>query len=152
MTEPTIKAWRPIESCRLLNTRVFAVDAHRRASEVTGREGEFYVLEAPDWINVVALTEDGEIVLVEQYRHGTRHNTLEIPGGMVDPEDESPLAAARRELLEETGYASEMWEEIGVVEPNPAILSNRCFTYLATGARRIADPTPDGHEEIRVVL
>jgi 8-oxo-dGTP pyrophosphatase MutT (NUDIX family) len=152
MSEIRIRSWRAIDTRRLLETRVFSVDAHRRASRETGREGEFYVLEAPDWINVVAVTDEDEIVLVEQYRHGTRHNTLEIPGGMVDPEDADPLAAARRELLEETGYASESWRHIGTVEPNPAIMSNRCFTYLATGARRIAEPSPDGHEEIRVVL
>ena len=102
--------------------------------------------------NVVAVTEDRHLVLVEQYRHGVERTTLEIPGGMVDPEDPSPEAAARRELLEETGYAAETWLHIGTVDPNPAIQSNRCHTFLAVAARRVAEPSPDGLEELRVLL
>ncbi len=148
----TIKPWRHLGTRRIAETRVFTVDAHRRASAETGREAEFYVLDAVDWVNVVAVTTENEIVLVEQYRHGVERVSLEIPGGMIDPEDATPEIAARRELLEETGYASDRWSLIGTVDPNPAIQSNRCFTYLAEHARRVAEPAPDGLEEIRVVL
>jgi 8-oxo-dGTP pyrophosphatase MutT (NUDIX family) len=147
-----IEDWLHLGTKRLASTRVFNLDVHRRASAATGREGEFYVLDAPDWTNVVAITESGEIVLVEQYRHGTLHTTLEIPGGMVDPEDGDAETAARRELLEETGYGGGIWRLAGTVEPNPAILSNRCYTYVATGVRKIAEPTPDEHEELAVRL
>jgi 8-oxo-dGTP pyrophosphatase MutT (NUDIX family) len=147
-----VRPWRHLSTRRLAATSVFALDAHRRASEETGREAEFYVLDAPDWVNVVATTDDGRIVLVEQYRQGVERVTLEIPGGMVDPEDGGPEAAARRELLEETGFAAERWTHIGTVDPNPAIQANRCYTYWAEGARRVAAPAPDGNEEIRVVL
>ena len=147
-----IKPWRHISSRVLARTRIFTLNAHTRSSAETGREAEYYVLDSVDWINVVAITEDRHIVLVEQYRQGTQHTTLEIPGGMVDPEDESPQAAARRELLEETGYASDSWSHIGVVEPNPATHSNRCFTYLALNAKQIAPPTPEGLEELELIL
>jgi ADP-ribose diphosphatase len=147
-----VRPWRHLSTRRLADTPVFALDAHRRRSQETGREAEFYVFEAPDWVNVVALTDNGRIVLVEQYRHGVERTTLEIPGGMVDATDESPEAAARRELLEETGYAADRWRHIGTVDPNPAIQSNRCHTFLAEGARRIAEPAPEGNEEIRVLV
>jgi len=126
--------------------------AHRRASGETGREAEFYVLDSGDWVNVVAVTADDRIVLVEQYRHGVGRATVEIPGGMVDPEDASPENAARRELLEETGFESDDWRLIGVVDPNPATHSNRCFTFLAAGAVRTREPEPDAHEELEVLL
>jgi 8-oxo-dGTP pyrophosphatase MutT (NUDIX family) len=147
-----VRPWRHLSSRRLATTCVFGLDGHLRRSEETGREAEFYVLDAPDWVNVVAVTDDDRIVLVEQYRQGVERVTLEIPGGMVDPGDTSPEEAARRELLEETGFASDRWTHIGTVDPNPAIQSNRCFTYLAEDARRVAEPTPDGNEELRVVL
>ena len=103
-------------------------------------------------MNVIAVTEDGKVVLVRQYRHGTGEVTLEIPGGAVEKDDRSPLLAARRELLEETGFAAKRWRRLGVVHPNPAILSNACTTYLAEGARRVADPTPDAGEDLTVEL
>ncbi len=103
-------------------------------------------------MNVVALTEDGKAVLVKQFRQGTRETTLEIPGGAVDPGDRSPLAAARRELREETGYAARRWTRIGLVEPNPAFQTNACTTFLAEGCRRAGEPDPDEGEELDVVL
>jgi 8-oxo-dGTP pyrophosphatase MutT (NUDIX family) len=148
----TIKPWRHLSTRRLAATPIFGLDVHRRASAETGREGDFYVLDAPNWVNVVAVTDDRRVVLVEQYRQGVERTTIEIPGGMVDPDDASPEAAARRELLEETGFASDRWLHIGTVDPNPAIQSNRCFTFLADSARRISEPTPDGNEEIRVLV
>jgi ADP-ribose pyrophosphatase len=147
-----IKRWLHLETRMLATTPVFNLHAHRRASQQSGREAEFYVLDASDWVNVVATTPDDKIVLVEQYRHGVERATLEIPGGMVDPGDTSPEEAARRELLEETGFAADRWRLIGAVDPNPAIQSNRCYTFLAEGATRVAEPSPDGLEEIRVVL
>jgi 8-oxo-dGTP pyrophosphatase MutT (NUDIX family) len=110
------------------------------------------VLEAPDWVNVVAVTAAGEIVLVRQFRHGTGEATLEIPGGAVDPTDRSPLEAAKRELREETGYAARRWTRIGVVDPNPAFQTNACTTFLAEGACRAGDADPDEGEELEVLL
>lgn len=147
-----IKHWKHLTTRTLATTPIFTVNAHRRVSQESGREGEFYVLDAGDWVNVVAVTRDHQVVLVEQYRHGVLRTTLEIPGGMIDAEDASPEHAGRRELLEETGYASDSWRHIGTVDPNPAIQSNRCFTFLALDAEKVAEPTPDGNEEIRLVL
>ncbi len=101
---------------------------------------------------MVAVTDDRKVVLVRQFRHGTRETTLEIPGGAVDPEDRSPLAAARRELREETGYEARRWRRLGVVEPNPAIQSNLTWTFLAEGAHRAGAADPDPGEELDVVL
>lgn len=147
-----IKHWTHRSTRTLADTPIFKLNAHVRVSQETGREGEFYVLDAGDWVNVVAITRDDRMVLVEQYRHGVLRTTLEIPGGMIDAEDATPEIAGRRELLEETGFASERWRHIGTVDPNPAIQSNRCFTFLALDAEQIAEPTPDGNEEIRVVV
>ena len=130
----------------LLKTRVFAVRALRRQSPRDGTHHDFWVIDPPDWVNIVALTEDNQLVLVEQWRHGSRTVTLEIPGGMVDP-GEASEQAARRELLEETGYASDDWQWLGEVLPNPAIQSNRCATWLARNCRLVADTHFDTTEE-----
>jgi 8-oxo-dGTP pyrophosphatase MutT (NUDIX family) len=106
-------------------------------------------VETPDWVNVIAVTDKGNVALIRQYRHGTREVTVEIPGGMVE-QNEPPLQAARRELAEETGYTAEHWEQIGVVEPNPAFQTNRTYTFLARQARRTTEPRPDPNEEIEV--
>lgn len=144
--------WPTLSRSRLADCRVFTVDSVRRRAPHTGREHEVFVIDAADWVNVVALTPDERVVLVRQFRHGIAEATCEIPGGMVDPEDSDPLAAARRELLEETGHASETWETLGVVTPNPAIQSNRCHTFLARDARRVQDPRPSPGEDLSVEL
>jgi 8-oxo-dGTP pyrophosphatase MutT (NUDIX family) len=112
----------------------------------------FHVLEAGAWVNIVALTPDDEVVLVRQYRHGVAEDSLEVPGGLVDPGDDDPAQAAARELLEETGYAGAPLEPIGTVSSNPAILTNRTFSFLTRDARRIAEPAPDEHEDLVVEL
>jgi 8-oxo-dGTP pyrophosphatase MutT (NUDIX family) len=112
----------------------------------------YYVLEAPDWVNIIALTPAGEVVLVRQYRHGVRQSSLEIPGGMIDPVDSGPAAAAARELAEETGYRGAELEPLLVVTSNPAILSNRTHSFVTRDAIAVSDPHPDEHEDVEVVL
>ncbi len=129
----------------------FQVHAHRSASPATGKEYPFYVLTTRDWTNVVALTPEGKVPMVSQFRHGTGEVSLEIPGGAVDA-GELPLAAAKRELREETGYEAREWHLLGSVRPNPAILSNTCFFYLALGAEPTAELDLDEAEELEVSL
>lgn len=145
-----MRAWLDRESETLLQTRVFAVRRVARESPKDGRLHDFWVLDPPDWVNVVALTTEGQLLLVEQWRHGTGERTLEVPGGMVDL-GESAEEAARRELLEETGFEAETFEAIGCVEPNPAIQSNRCTTFLARGCRLVQAPAFDTTEECGLV-
>jgi ADP-ribose pyrophosphatase len=140
------RAWTDLHSQTLLETRVFSVRKLSRQSPRDGKSHEFWVIDPPDWVNVVALTQAGELVLVEQWRHGTREVTLEVPGGMVDP-GEDLESAARRELLEETGYHAEHLQRLGTVEPNPAIQSNRCTTFFAKDCRKIAETKFDTTEE-----
>ncbi len=114
-------------------------------------ERGIFIFECPDWCNVVAVTEAGEVVLVWQYRFGTDAMSLEVPGGVVDP-GEAPIEAARRELREETGYEAESFELLSVVEPNPALQGNRCWTYLARGAKLAHETDWDADEELETAL
>lgn len=143
--------WRHLHSEPPVDYAVFRVARHVAEHPDTAAKRSFSVLDAPNWVNVVALTPDEHVVCVRQFRHGTREVTLEIPGGMVDP-GESPIEAARRELREETGYVAEELREIGWVEPNPAIQNNRCYTFLARGDFGAEGPAPDAGEVLRVEL
>lgn len=96
-----------------------------------GQTFDRLVLESVDWVNVVALDTQGRSLMIRQFRFGVGYNTLETPGGMVDPGEDSKTAAAR-ELLEETGYSSENWRYLGAVEPNPAFHNHICHHWLAT--------------------
>ncbi|HYO63646.1 MAG TPA: NUDIX hydrolase [Pyrinomonadaceae bacterium] len=146
------EAWRCARSEELADCRVFRVRRDWSVDPRGGaREHDFYVLEAPDWINVIPLTADEEVVLIEQYRHGTREVTLEIPGGMVDA-GETPAEAAARELLEETGYAARELVPLGRTRPNPAIQNNWIHTFLARDASFSRPPAFDGTEHTRVRL
>jgi 8-oxo-dGTP pyrophosphatase MutT (NUDIX family) len=144
--------WRGGGARTVAETPIFGLLEMRRASPHGGAEGAFYRLACPEWVHVIPFTAGGaglELLAVEQYRHGTDGASLEVPGGVCGP-GESPLDAAKRELLEETGHASESWTRLGSCAPNPAIQDNRCHFFLALGcapARGLAlDPT----EELRV--
>ena len=106
------------------------------------------VFEYPDWVDVIALTADLNVVLVDQYRHGVGEVRTEFPAGAVDG-DELPLIAIKRELLEETGYASDDWHLLGSAPVNPALQTNRIHCFLALGAQKIAEQDLDEGEAIR---
>ncbi|MDF1552492.1 MAG: NUDIX hydrolase [Deferrisomatales bacterium] len=129
---------------------VFRLLRERARSPRTGACLDFFVLETRDWVTVLPLTEDEQVVLVRQYRHGVKQLTLEIPGGLIDP-GETPAAAALRELQEETGYTAREVIPLGRVQPQPAIQNNICHTFLARGVTRVAAPTPDDGEDMEVV-
>jgi 8-oxo-dGTP pyrophosphatase MutT (NUDIX family) len=144
--------WQRRGKRRVVDCQIFGVDSHALVHPRTGREHEFFILEAPDWCNIVPLTREREVVMVRQRRHGIDAETLELPGGMIDPGDASPLEAARRELLEETGYGAREVVATGVIAPNPAMQTNRCWSFLAFGVEKVAEPVLDGGEDIDVVL
>ena len=140
-------AWKRIRSKKIADCRVFQVREDFCERETDGKQGTFFVIENPDWVNVIALTKQTEVVLIEQYRQGAEEITLEIPGGMID-ENEKPETAARRELLEETGFAAEEITLLGKSQPNPAIQNNRMFHFLAVGCEKIREAAFDEHESI----
>ena len=144
--------WQLSDDEMIAETRVFTLRRHRAASPADpGKSGEFVYLDAPDWVNVVALTPEREVVLIEQYRHGIHEVTLEVPGGTVD-DGEDPLRAGLRELREETGYEGTGGRLIGLVTPNPAMMNNRCHTVLVREVARRHEPAFDGLEEIHTRL
>jgi ADP-ribose pyrophosphatase len=130
-----IQSWTTLGSRPLGDFRIFTLRSDRVISPRTQQEHDVYVLDCVSWVNVIAVTPDEQLVMVEQYRHGTRTVELEIPGGMVDPHDASPEAAGVRELREETGYEGAEARIIGQVFPNPAIMSNTCSTVMVQNCR-----------------
>ena len=146
-----VKGWERRSSRPIADCRIFRVRADLVVDPRSGREREVFVVESADWVNVIALTPEREVVLIEQFRHGVRAPALEVPGGMVEP-GEDPLAAGLRELREETGYGGGQARLIGSVLPNPAMLDNRCWTLLVEGVTRLGEPRPDESEDIAVML
>ena len=147
----TLDHWQSLGDEILTRYKVFQVRKSRRRSPRTGADIGFFLIDTPDWVNVVAITDDDRIVLVRQYRHGSGKVSLEIPGGIMDPHETEPAAAAARELREETGFAAERIEQLGVMNPNPALFTNRCTAFLATGCRRVGDLQMDPGEDLEVV-
>lgn len=111
----------------------------------------YYVLEYPDWVNMVGITAQNELLVIKQYRHGAGILSLEIPAGTMEP-GENPQDAAVREMLEETGYQFEKIEEIATLYANPATSGNITYTYLMTGGQKVQEQELDEHEEIDVFL
>ncbi len=145
------KPWEIISSNRDRSYRVFSLRTDRAISPRTGKEHDFFILESSSWVNVIPLTPEQEVVLVRQYRHGTRDVTLEIPGGLVE-ETDTPEQAARRELFEETGYRPLETCSLGTVHPNPAIQNNECYTFLAKDVFVDGGQQQDEREDIEVLL
>ncbi len=145
------RPWKVIRSSRDKSYRVFSLRTDRAVSPRTGMEHDFFVLESSSWVNVIPVTREEQVVMVRQYRHGTRDVTLEIPGGLVEDND-TPEQAAVRELMEETGYGAGKIINLGSVHPNPAIQNNRCYTFLARDAAPAGAQQQDDREDIEVVL
>jgi 8-oxo-dGTP pyrophosphatase MutT (NUDIX family) len=133
----------------LADCRIFKVEKVHRRSQMSGQVHDYYCLDAPEWVNVVAITKNDELVLVRQERHGLEAFTIELPAGLVEP-GEDPAVAALREMREETGFACAGVESLGAVHPNPAIQGNRCHVFLARDVERVGAQELDGREEIEV--
>ena len=144
--------WRRQSSEIIADCRVFQVRRDISISPHRGSQHDFFVLESSDWINIIPLTADNEVVMIEQYRHGSEEVTLEIPGGMVDA-DESPLEAAAREMFEETGYAATREViNLGKVRPNPATHNIWIHTFLARDVELRQKPVIESTEHTIVRL
>lgn len=146
----TIKKWQTVGEDSAEDHFIFTIKHVSRTSPRTGLTSKFFTMQSGDWCNILPITPDGNVVFIHQYRHGSDSVTMEIPAGMVDPHETDPLEAAKRELLEETGYSAEKVVKIGVVEPNPAFMDNHCHLYLALGALRIKEQQLGSNEDIAV--
>ena len=144
-------AWEVIGRETLHDCRVFRVARALVRSPHTADTHPFFTIDADAWVNVIATTPSGELVMVRQWRHGARKVTLEIPGGLIDP-GETAEAAAARELLEETGFAAPSVRPLGDVNPNPALFGNRVHTYLAENCELVAEVQNGPLEETWVEL
>jgi ADP-ribose pyrophosphatase len=141
-----IQPWQKVHSQAVGDFRIFRVLAERKISPRTGNEHEVFVIQSVNWVNVIATTPRDELILIEQYRHGSNTVELEVPGGMMDSSETSPEITGARELREETGYAGEAPRVIGQVFPNPAIMSNTCFTVWVPNCE-LKHPTQFDHGE-----
>ena len=146
-----MQPWEFLESESRRDYGIFFTRIDQLKSPRTGHVLRRVVVEAPNWVNVVARTVDGQYVLVRQIRHGIGAPSLEIPAGMVEL-GEDPALAAARELVEETGYEPQSIRLLGQVYPNPAYQSNTCFIYLADGCRLAREISLDEGEDIQVEL
>jgi 8-oxo-dGTP pyrophosphatase MutT (NUDIX family) len=134
----------------LLHTHVGNVESAKVESLRTGRESRFYRFAFHDWVNIVALTKDVQLIMIRQFRFGSGRVELEIPGGAIE-KGELPLAAGLRELLEETGYGGKNGRIIGKVSPNPALQDNWCYTVFLEDVERVAEQSMDEMEDIEVI-
>ena len=141
-----VTPWKVLES-KYLNP-MFRID---KCELPNGQFLDAHILEFRSWANVVALTENHEVVLIKQYRHGVQEIMWEIPGGVVD-DDEDPMEGVKRELLEETGYTAKEFIQMGKLYPNPAIQTNSMYYFLALGAEKVTEQELDDGEDIEVHL
>jgi 8-oxo-dGTP pyrophosphatase MutT (NUDIX family) len=149
-TPPQPQRWLKLRSEPHSATRIFTVTREIYRHPRREREQDFFVINAPDWVNVIALTAEGHLVLVKQFRYGIDDFSVEIPGGVIDP-GEDCLAAGVRELREETGYVGGPVRLLGSVHPNPAMQNNRCHLVLVENARQAETLDWDPDEELETM-
>ena len=144
----SIKPWRVIDRSYLAQTRWVSLRADRCETADGHLVDPYCVIECRDWVHILAFDDAGRLMVARQYRHGNGRISLEVPCGEVDPEDPSPLHAAQREFLEETGYRADEWIDVGILHPNPARQGNLMYCFVARGLSRVQAPTLDVLEEI----
>jgi ADP-ribose pyrophosphatase len=142
----SIKPWKVLETSYIRPR--FRID---KCELSNGNLLDATILEFHSWANVVALTKNGEVVLVKQYRHGVCEASLEFPGGVVE-DDEDPIEGAKRELLEETGYSASILIQVGQLYPNPALQTNTLHCFLTLDAEKVGEQNLDAGEDIEVHL
>ena len=144
------RAWRVVKSENILRLGPWLSVRQECVELPNGTQiPTWYVMEFPDWINVIALTKDGQMVMVDQYRHALGETHYELVAGVIDP-GESPLEAAKRELSEETGFEGGEWELFMTLSPNPTNHNNKSYTFLARGVEKVRAQHQEATEDIGV--
>ena len=148
-SDSKLSLWSCYNTEQLLDLSICQIMTHKAQNPRTQKEAPFYVLKMPDWVIILALKSNQELIFVKQFRHGIRDITLEFPAGLVDLH-ENPLDAAKRELREETGFTAQQWKKIGTLHPNPAIQDNQCHIYLAQNLHQTGTLELDEEEDIEL--
>ena len=147
-----ISNWKTNEVNQIGDFRIFTLNSANRTNPKNGVAGEYYFLNSPKWVNIIPITNDGKIVFVEQYRHGTDSVTLEIPAGLVEPNEDTAIAA-KRECEEESGFSAlALPELLGINSPNPAFLNNKCYSYVWHNCSKMFEQSLDTNEVIDIHL
>lgn len=144
------KKWKTLQTKQIFGNSVFGLREDTVVSPKTNNKHPVWVMNAPTWVNIIPITKEQKVVMVKQYRFGSKGISLEIPGGMVDKE-EDPKIGAIREMKEETGYESNEIYSIGKVSPNPALMSNYTFSFVALNVKKNSEQQLDGMEDIEVL-
>jgi 8-oxo-dGTP pyrophosphatase MutT (NUDIX family) len=147
-----IKDWQVLNRKLVNDFGIVKIRTKQARSPRTGEVRDILAIDFPDWALVLAITPEKEVVMVNQYRHGIERVCLELPGGLIDPRDPSPEVAAGRELLEETGYQTSELIQLGECYPQPAVLSNRCYFFLAQNVEKVQEPQMDEGEDIEILM
>ena len=148
----SLQRWEKLETKPLFSARIFDLLVSKVKHPITGHIGDYYTINATDWVNIIPVTPRGEIVMVKQYRHGIEDFSLELPGGMLDNSQEDPSIAAQRELVEETGYRVDTISYLGKVSPNPAVQNNYSHFFLGTNAQLVSAQSLDPGEDIEILV
>jgi ADP-ribose pyrophosphatase len=143
--------WELLDSREDRRYGLFSVRINRNRSPRTGKIHQFQVLTSPDWVAVVPVTPDNNVIMVRQYRHGTANLSLEPPGGLAK-QGQTPEESAREELEEETGYLAEKWELIGRMDAMPALFTNSLYVFMATNATPTGTLSPDETEDLETLV
>ena len=144
------KKWKTLDTKKIFGNNFFGFREDKVLSPKTDNTHPVWVVDAPTWINIIPITKEQKVIMTKQYRFGSQEISLEIPGGMVEA-GEDAQSAATREMKEETGYDSEEVHAIGKISPNPALMSNHTYSYVAYNVEKVGDQQLDNMEDIEVL-